>query len=46
VLTEPRTLADLQAFQAGYRYQRESFDFPELLASRRPRLRGPGQGGV
>ncbi|MEZ5865244.1 MAG: cupin domain-containing protein [Geminicoccaceae bacterium] len=31
VLTEPRTLADLQAFQAGYHYQRESFDFPELL---------------
>lgn len=31
VLAEPQTLADMQAFQAGYRYQRESFDFPELL---------------
>ncbi len=31
VLAEPRALADLQAFQAGCRYQRQTFDFPELL---------------
>ncbi len=33
VLAEPRTLADLRAFQEGYRYQRETFDFPEILDS-------------
>jgi ribosomal protein L16 Arg81 hydroxylase len=44
VLAEPRALADMQAFQAGYRYQRGSYDFPELLdpASLRYTVNGKG----
>ncbi len=43
VASDPRTLADMQGFVAGFRYPREDYDLPELIeqAESRWRLRTP-----